>query len=86
MITVAVFTRDDPSFQEATQYAHERVEHYFAPGELRHLFLPLDVLYYDESRRTAPDSTYGYRSGATLIARPRRSQNKPTPAIITPAP
>jgi cyclopropane fatty-acyl-phospholipid synthase-like methyltransferase len=69
MLFAAAFTVDDPSAPEHQMECPERVRHYFKPGELRHLFQPLDMLYYDESRRAAPESTYGYRAGATLIAR-----------------
>jgi tellurite methyltransferase len=69
MLFAAVFTSDDPSACEHQPDYPGRVRHYFEPGELRHLFQPLYVLYYDEARRAAPESTYGYRAGATLIAR-----------------
>jgi tellurite methyltransferase len=69
MLFAASFTIDDPSAQKHPLECSGRVRHYFEPGALCHLFQPLDILYYDESRRTAPESTYGYRAGATLIAR-----------------
>lgn len=69
MLLAAAFTCDDPSVQDQQDLGEAHVRHYFEPGELRLIFQPLDVLYYEESRRAAPDSIYGYRSGATLVAR-----------------
>lgn len=69
MLFAAAFTCDDPSAQVSPDQGVTHVRHYFESGELRQLFHPLDVLHYEESRRAAPDSTYGYRSGATLVAR-----------------
>jgi tellurite methyltransferase len=69
MLFAAVFTRDDPSMLDTEDPGANRIHHYFDTDELRHLFPQLDVLLYEESRRVAPDSLYGYRAGATLIAR-----------------
>jgi cyclopropane fatty-acyl-phospholipid synthase-like methyltransferase len=69
MLFAAVFTTDDPAYQEAHDPETTHVHHFFRRGELRQLFQPLDVVLYEESRRSAPESIYGYRSGATLIAR-----------------
>jgi tellurite methyltransferase len=69
MLFAAVFTVDDPAYLEPPLEGSARVLHFFGRGELRQIFLPLDVLAYDESRRAAPESTYGYRAGATLVAR-----------------
>jgi cyclopropane fatty-acyl-phospholipid synthase-like methyltransferase len=69
MLFAAAFTCDDPSAQVSRDHSAAHVRHYFDSGELRQLFHPLDVLHYEESRRAAPDSTYGYRAGATLVAR-----------------
>lgn len=69
MLFAAVFTTDDPANQEAQDPGTAHVQHFFRRGELRQLFQPLDVIVYEESRRSAPQSMYGYRSGATLIAR-----------------
>ena len=69
MLFAAVFTCDDPSAQESQDGGVAHVRHYFERGELHQLFHPLDALHYEESRRAAPDSLYGYRSGATLVAR-----------------
>ena len=45
------------------------VIHFFEPQELSRVFAGLEVLEYEESRRAAPESDLGYRSGATLVAR-----------------
>ncbi len=69
MFFAAAFTFDDPASGTQDPDDPGRVQHFFSRGELSRLFQALDVLYYEESRRAAPDSSYGYRSGATLIAR-----------------
>jgi len=69
MLLAAAFTCDDPSRLDADEPGVDRVQHYFNEGELQQLFQPLDVLFYEEARRAAPDSFYGYRAGATLVAR-----------------
>jgi cyclopropane fatty-acyl-phospholipid synthase-like methyltransferase len=69
MLFAAAITTDDPAYQKAQAPDATHVHHFFGRGELRRLFLPLDVVVYEESRRSAPESMYGYRSGATLIAR-----------------
>lgn len=69
MLFAAALTTDDPAYQKAQAPDATHVHHFFGCGELRRLFWPLDVVVYEESRRSAPESMYGYRSGATLIAR-----------------
>ena len=69
MLFAAVFTTDDPASQDTPGSGVTRVRHFFKPGELRQLFHPLEILGYEESRRAAPDSVFGFRSGATLVAR-----------------
>lgn len=69
MLFAAAFTTDDPARSEAHGATETPVLHFFEPGELGRLFQPLDILFYEESRRAAPHSSYGYRSGATLVAR-----------------
>ena len=73
MLFAAAFTGDDPSVRESQDGIVAHVRHYFERGELRQLFNPLDALHYEESRRAAPNSLYGYRSGATLVARRRQA-------------
>lgn len=75
MLFAAALTRDDPSAQVEGEPEGTSVKHYFNPDELRQLFQPLEVLYYEESRRISPESTLGFRSGATLVAR-RRSEGQ----------
>jgi tellurite methyltransferase len=69
MLFAAVFTCDDPAREEPQKDSPTPVRHFFERDELRQLFMPLDVLVYEESRRAAPQSSFGYRSGATLVAR-----------------
>ena len=69
MLFAAAFTTDDPAHQETQAPDTTHVHHFSRRGELRQLFRPLDVVVYEESRRSAPQSMYGYRAGATLIAR-----------------
>ena len=76
MLFAAAFTRDDPSASDEDDSEPDRVQHYFHPDELRQLFQPMDVLFYDESRRVAPGSLYGYRAGAILVARRAPEQNR----------
>ncbi|TFH37022.1 MAG: methyltransferase domain-containing protein [Anaerolineales bacterium] len=69
LLFAAVFTDDDPSALAADDLGPDRILHYFKPLEMLKLFPSLDVLFYDESRRVAPDSSFGFRAGATLVAR-----------------
>jgi SAM-dependent methyltransferase len=69
MLLASAFTEDDPSYQDSNAEGSMAVRHYFAANELRQLFSRLELLEYDESRRVAPHSSYGYRSGATIVAR-----------------
>ena len=69
LLLASVFTEDDPSCQDPGTEGAVVVHHYFAADELRQLFNRLELLEYDESRRAAPHSSYGYRSGATIVAR-----------------
>ena len=69
LLLASGFTVDDPSHQDPSAEGAVAVHHYFAADELRQLFSRLELLEYDESRRAAPHSSYGYRSGATLVAR-----------------
>lgn len=76
-----VFTVDDPSYSERqarnsqiaadTFSLPDRSEtiHYFQKGELRELFAELQILSYQEDRRLDQAGEYGYRAGATLVAR-----------------
>jgi len=80
LLMAEVLTTDDPSFDERRAAGEVEVApatfeledgspiHYFLPGELRRLFPELDMLAYDESRRTASNQA-GYRAGATFIGR-----------------
>ena len=77
----AAFTRDDPSAIDEQVPHPDLVRHFFHRDELLKLFRPLEVLFYEESRRAAHQYSYGYRSGATLIARrtadPPREEHLP---------
>jgi hypothetical protein len=76
-----VFTVDDPSYRirKSQQQPLDRntfklegdpgLIHYFDPAELRRLFEPLQLLMYAEDRRLDPLSPWGYRAGASLVAR-----------------
>jgi 2-polyprenyl-3-methyl-5-hydroxy-6-metoxy-1,4-benzoquinol methylase len=81
-LVAEVFTLDDPGKHaldmageaevEPNTFpidAHPGVIHFFSPGELERWFSTLQILEYDEFRRSAPHSSYGYRSGASLVAR-----------------
>jgi hypothetical protein len=52
-----------------TSNAPEGLIHFFEPGELRRVFQALEILEYEEFRRSAPEWPGGYRSGATLVGR-----------------
>jgi SAM-dependent methyltransferase len=82
ILLAEVFTTDDPGYSILRQTDTLEVEpntfqapppigliHYFAPGELRRIFAPLEILEYDESRRADPASEDGFRAGAHLLAR-----------------
>ena len=69
MLFAAVLTVDDPGCSDQNPDSKTAVQHYFERGELSRLFASLEVLFYEESRRIAPESAYGFRSGATLVAR-----------------
>lgn len=82
ILLAEVFTTDDPGYTTLRQSNTLEIEpntfeapppigliRYFAPGELRRIFAPLEVLEYDESRRADPQSSDGYRAGAHLVAR-----------------
>lgn len=81
ILIASAFTIDDPEVQ--VQRSRGSVEfhpgafrlgpegeiiHYFQSGELRALFGPLDILEYEETRWSDPESVGGYRAGATLVA------------------
>jgi SAM-dependent methyltransferase len=81
ILVAEVFTTDDPGYtalleSNATEIEPNTFEapapigviHYFAPGELRRIFAPLEVLEYDESRTADPQSEYGFHAGAFLVA------------------
>ncbi len=69
MLFAAAFTTDDPAYGMSQPSSAAPVRHFFEPGELPRIFHALDTLNYEESRRAAPGSSYGYRAGATLVAR-----------------
>lgn len=82
VLLAEVFTTDDPGLHACRQAGLQAVErdtylfadeafliHYFAPGELRHLFPRLELLAYEEYRQADPDDPAGYRAGAALAAR-----------------
>jgi 2-polyprenyl-3-methyl-5-hydroxy-6-metoxy-1,4-benzoquinol methylase len=69
MLLAATLTEDDPSYGQTGAEGSAVVKHYFGANELHQLFGALELLEYDESRRAAPDSILGYRSGATIVAR-----------------
>jgi SAM-dependent methyltransferase len=80
VLIAEVLTTDDPGRAAFRRQAHTEIEpntfqasfglmHYFRPLELQRLFLDLQTLYYEESRRQDPQAEPPYRSGATLIAR-----------------
>lgn len=77
-----VYSTDDPGFETLQRAGLEQVEpntfsapapvgtmHYFEPDELRRIFAPLEVLYYEEARIHDPESWAGYRAGATLVGK-----------------
>ncbi len=82
LLVAEVFTTDDPGYVALRESNAAEIEpntyeapppigliHYFAPGELRRIFTPLEVLEYDESRRAYPQSVDGFQAGAHLLAR-----------------
>ncbi len=82
-----VYTTDDPGFHTLQQAGLEQVEpntysapapvgtiHYFESEELRRVFAPLEVLFYEEARLHASDSWAGYRAGATLVGKAAASR------------
>ncbi|MEJ2561360.1 MAG: class I SAM-dependent methyltransferase [Anaerolineales bacterium] len=82
ILLAEVFTTDDPGCVALKESGATQIEpntflapepvgliHYFAAGELRRVFAPLEVLEYDESRRADPRSEDGFHAGACLLAR-----------------
>ncbi|MEJ2605454.1 MAG: class I SAM-dependent methyltransferase [Anaerolineales bacterium] len=82
ILLAEVFTTDDPGCVALKESGATQIEpntflapepvgliHYFAAGELRRVFAPLEVLEYDESRRADPRSEDGFHAGARLLAR-----------------
>lgn len=82
LLVAEVFTIDDPGFAALKQSGAPEFEpntfeapqpigliHYFAPGELRRIFAHLEILEYEESRQVDPQSEYGFRAGAHLVAK-----------------
>jgi trans-aconitate methyltransferase len=80
-LVAEVLTTDDPEHQTLREEGASEVEphtflpsqagaliHFFEPEELLQLFSALDLREYDLSRRIAPASKAGYRSGASLVA------------------
>jgi SAM-dependent methyltransferase len=79
LLIASVFTIDDPGMAARREAGETMVApatfllsgggliHYFAPGELAHLFRGLQVLEYDEARRLDADG--GLRAGASLVGR-----------------
>jgi len=89
ILLAEVFTTDDPGCMALKESGATEIEpntflapepvgliHYFAAGELRRVFAPLEVLEYDESRRADPRSEDGFHAGAHLVAK------RPRPAKI----
>ena len=82
ILLAEVFTTDDPGYSTLRQTNTLEIEpntfeapspigiiHYFAPGELRRIFAPLEILEYEETRRADPQSADGFHAGAYLLAR-----------------
>lgn len=82
LLVAEVLTTDDPGHEELRRLGAPEIEpntfqvpepvgliHYFAPEELWRLFAPLEVLAYEESRRTDPQADPPYRAAASLVAR-----------------
>ena len=81
LLMAEVFTVDDPSCSERKAHLDQIAPntfalsersgliHYFDQGQLRSLFADLHILLYQEGRRLDSSSDFGYRAGATLIAR-----------------
>jgi hypothetical protein len=81
ILMAEVFTTDDPGYKALLASKAIEIEpntfeaphpfgliHYFAPGELRRIFTPLEILEYNESRANDPHCEYGFRAGAYLVA------------------
>lgn len=82
ILMAEVLTVDDPAYAWYRRQGRPQVEpntyrlegrqgwlHFFEPGELAKTFADLIPLHQEASRRAAPNSEFGYRSGALLIAR-----------------
>jgi trans-aconitate methyltransferase len=76
-----VYTVDEPGYTRLQESGAVEVEpntfripesmdviHYFAPQELQRVFASLTPVFYEESRRSDPESPEGYRAGAELVA------------------
>ena len=82
LLVAEVLTTDDPEYIALKEHGAGEIEpntfevpdpigliHYFTPGELRRIFVSLEVLHYEESRQADALSEHGFRAGALLVGK-----------------